>query len=239
MQQNLHHHKTRFPPGFELITLREGKDAHQTACDNAVQKGAGTIYVTKRFDIAEFALILEPQEPLFLARKAFYLGMNALADALAVAAPPEKPVTLTFPDALLLDGGLIGGGRLAWSQTPEEAIPDWLVFSGMVRLSIVGVKELGEAALATSLETEGGEELDSLEFIAAFARHFMNGVHLYAQEGFKGAAQIYLARLAKSEARRGIDGNGDLLIAGQATQAFLPALEPLRWLDKTTGAPKL
>ena len=56
-----------------------------------------------------------------LARRAFYAGMVALADALAAHAPPEKPMTIDWPDAIRVDGGLIGGGRLAWPENADEA----------------------------------------------------------------------------------------------------------------------
>jgi biotin-(acetyl-CoA carboxylase) ligase len=239
MAQNFTQNNLFFPPGFEVITLRESKDAHKTACETAGEKGAGTLFITRRFDIAEFALILEPDEPLILARKALFVGMNALADALSNVAPPEKPVTLQYPDSILLDSGLIGGGRLAWSDGQETLAPNWMVFSAQIRLSIVGVKELGLAALATSLESEGGEELDTMSFVSSFARHFMNGAHLYIEEGFKGSAQTYLARLPRIKERRGIDLNGDLLVSGGEKIDFLKALEPVQWLDKTSGAPKL
>ena len=56
--------------------------------------GAGTLVYVGRFDLAEFAVVLEPDEPLRTARRAFYAGMAALADALAAHAPPEKPIAV-------------------------------------------------------------------------------------------------------------------------------------------------
>ncbi len=68
------------------------------------------------------------------ARRAFYAGMHALADALTVYAPPEKPVTFDWPDSIRVDGGLIGGGRLAWpADAKEDEPPEWLVFGAMIR----------------------------------------------------------------------------------------------------------
>ena len=81
---------------------------------NAAELGAGTLVYVGRFDLAEFAVVLEPDEPLRTARRAFYAGMAALADALAAHAPPEKPIAFDWPDAIRVDGGLVGGGRLAW-----------------------------------------------------------------------------------------------------------------------------
>src|SRR3954449_637499 len=109
------------PPGFRVVTLREVGDAFAHAKANAAELGAGTLVFVGRFDLAEFAVVLEPDEPLRLARRAFYAGMTALADALAAHAPPEKPMTIDWPDAIRIDGGLIGGGRLAWPENADES----------------------------------------------------------------------------------------------------------------------
>ena len=64
------------------------------------RRGAGTLVFVGRFDLVEFAVVLEPDEPLRTARRAFYAGMAALADALAAHAPPEKPIAFDWPDAI-------------------------------------------------------------------------------------------------------------------------------------------
>ena len=117
------------PPAFRLVTLREVGDAFAHARANAADEGAGTLVFVGRFDLVEFAVVLEPDEPLRQARRAFYAGMAALADALAVNAPPEKPMHIDWPDAIRIDGGLVGGGRLAWPDNADEnEPPEWLVF---------------------------------------------------------------------------------------------------------------
>src|SRR2546428_9203785 len=78
------------PPPFRLVPLREAGDAFAHATTIAAEAGAGTLVWVGRFDLVEFALVLEPDEPLRSARRAFYAGMTALADALLVHAPPEK-----------------------------------------------------------------------------------------------------------------------------------------------------
>ena len=54
-------------------------------------------------------------------RRALYAGIVALADALAVHAPPERPITFDWPDAVRVNGGLVGGARLGWPQDAPEA----------------------------------------------------------------------------------------------------------------------
>ena len=57
------------PPPYRLITLREVGDAFAHACAIAADEGAGTLVYVGRFDLAEFAVVLEPDEPLRLARR--------------------------------------------------------------------------------------------------------------------------------------------------------------------------
>src|SRR6266545_1710130 len=121
------------PPPYRLVTLREVGDAFAHARAIAADEGAGTLVYVGRFDLAEFAVVLEPDEPLRTARCAFYAGMAALTDALAAHAPPEKPIVCVWPDAIYVDQGLVGGAQFAWSDGPEDQPPDWLVFGGMIR----------------------------------------------------------------------------------------------------------
>ena len=88
------------PPPFRLLTLREVGDAFAHATRVAAQEGAGTLVHVGRFDLVEFAVVLEPDEPLKTARRSLYAGVAALGDALAVHAPPELPITFDWPDAV-------------------------------------------------------------------------------------------------------------------------------------------
>src|SRR6266702_6324787 len=140
------------PPPFRLVTLREVGDAFAHATRVAAEEGAGTLVYVGRFDLAEFAVVLEPEEPLRGARRALYAGMAALIDALAAHAPPEKPITIDWPDAVRVDNGLVGGGRLAWPEgAAEHEPPDWLVFGAMIRTVSMGEDELGLNPLVAAL----------------------------------------------------------------------------------------
>ena len=54
------------PPPFSLVMLREVGDAFAHAVSIAAEQGAGTLVYVGRFDLAEFAVVLEPDEPLRL-----------------------------------------------------------------------------------------------------------------------------------------------------------------------------
>ena len=233
------------PPPFRLVTLREVGDAFSHAVAIATEAGAGTIVYVGRFDLAEFAVVLEPDEPLRTARRAFYAGMSALGDALVAHAPPGRPIAFDWPDAIRVDGGLVGGGRLAWPSKAEEgAPPDWLVFGATIRTVAMGDRQGGLRPLAAALDEEGFDDVGSGRLVESFARHLMAAIDTWRAGDFGAIAKTYLRRLSPEKgASREIDGNGDLLVQWKgATQperrSLACALAVPSWLDPATGGPR-
>lgn len=237
--------KLELPPPFTLVTLREVGDAFAHAVKVAPEQGAGTLVYVGRFDLAEFAVVLEPDEPLRTARRALYTGMAALVDALLAFAPPEKPIVIDWPDAIRIDGGLVGGGRLAWPEDAREDVaPDWLVFGGMIRTVSMTGNDPGLHPMASALEEEGFTDVAAAELVASFARHLMVHIDALQEYGFGAIAREYLHRLpAESGVRRDIDETGDLLVRRTATTepqriGLIPALSVPSWLDPKSGGPR-
>ena len=245
------------PPPFRLVTLREVGDAFAHAAAVAADQGAGTLVHVGRFDLAEFAVVLEPEEPLRIARRAIYIGTCALGDALAANAPPEKSIGFAWPDAIRVDGGLVGGVRLAWPADAEEGEPPaWLVFGAMIRIVAMGEGEAGLRPLAAALEDEGFGDLDGGGLVESFARHLMATVDTCQENGFGEVAKSYLSRLAPGSVERGkvgserptnaaqydIGENGDLLVRHSDTRvercSLISALAVPSWLDPATGGPR-
>jgi biotin-(acetyl-CoA carboxylase) ligase len=233
------------PPAFRLVSLREIGDAFAHAQGIAAEEGAGTLVWVGRFDVVEFAVVLEPDEPLAQARRAFYAGMAALVDALAVHAPPEKPINVDWPDAVRVDGGLVGGGRLAWPKEAREDRPaPWLVFGAMIRTVEMTERKPGLRPLGAALEEEGFHDLGSGQVVESFARHLMVLTDAWQEAGFGRLAESYLSRIAAEHGvERSIDRAGDLLVrrVGErkiAKRRLLPALAVPSWLDPHTGAPR-
>src|SRR6266852_2925422 len=234
------------PPAFRLVTLREVGDAFAHAKANAAELGAGTLVFVGRFDLAEFAVVLEPDEPLRTARRAFYAGMAALTDALRAYAPPNKPVTIDWPDAIRIDGGLVGGGRLGWPPSvKEDEPPPWLVFGAMIRTVSVTDAELGIHPLSSALEQEGFGDAGAVQVTESFARHLMLTTDAWQVDGFDGVAREFLSRLTpERQVRRRIDESGDLIthrIGTDKTERrdLLKALATPSWLDPKLGAPRM
>jgi hypothetical protein len=233
------------PPPFRLVTLREVGDAFAHAKAIATDEGAGTLVHVGRFDLAEFAVVLEPDEPLKTARRAFYAGCVALADALAVHAPPEKLFDFEWPGTVRVEYGLVGGARLGWpDDAEEEAVPDWLVFAAMIRTVSMGDEEPGVRPLSAALAEEGFDDVGSGHLVESFARHLMVAIDAWQENGFGEIARSYLARLAPDKGvRHDISDNGDLLVRriGKVEverRPLVPALAAPAWLDPATGGPR-
>jgi biotin-(acetyl-CoA carboxylase) ligase len=233
------------PPPFRQVVLREAGDAFAHACARAAELGAGTLVFVGRFDLAEFAVVLEPDEPLGSARRAFYTCMVALVDALAAQAPPEKPIVIEWPDAVYVDRGLVGGGRLGWCEHADEGVaPDWLVFGAAIRTASLSPEEPGLHPLSTALDQENFADVSAERLVEAFARHVMVAVDCWQENGFAPIAREYIAKLKpESGVHYDIGESGDLAIrrAGKLVgyRELLPALKAPSWLDPRTGGPRL
>ena len=228
------------------MRLREVGDAFAHAIKIASASGAGTLVYVGRFDLAEFAIVLEPNEPLRTARRAFHAGMVALTNALRAYAPPNKEVAIDWPDAIRVDGGLVGGGRLGWPKSAkEDEPPPWLVFGAMIRTVAMTDKEPGLHPLGSALEQEGFGEAGAVQVTESFARHLMLAIDAWQVEGFGGVARDYLSRLSRQlQVSRRIDDNGDLItrrIGADKTERhhLVKALAVPSWLDPKLGGPRL
>ncbi len=234
------------PPPFSLVTLRELGDAFAHATSIAAEQGAGTLVYVGRFDLAEFAVVLEPEESLRQARRAFYAGMAALADTLTAHAQPETAIAIGWPDALSINRGLVGGGRLGWPRgAHEDETPPWLVFGAMIRTVSMSGVDPGLHPLSTALEEEGFTDVLAGQLVESFTRHLMVALDAWQEQGFAAVAKNYLRRLpAESGLRRDIDEAGDLLLrrAGKTEverKALTPLLATPSWLDPAMRGPRL
>jgi hypothetical protein len=228
------------------VRLRESCDAFAYATDIAGESGAGTLTYVGRFDLAEFAIVLEPNEPLRTARRAFYAGMVALTDALRGYAPPNKEVAIDWPDAIRVDRGLVGGARLGWpSSAKEDEPPRWLVFGAMIRTVAMTDREAGVHPLASALDREGFGEVGAIQVTESFARHLMRAIDVWQIDGFDTMAREFLGRLgSERQTLRIIDDNGDLLVRRigidkSERHGLKAALRAPSWFDPKLGGPRL
>ncbi|MCX8134372.1 MAG: biotin/lipoate--protein ligase family protein [Roseococcus sp.] len=225
------------PSLFAPVMLREGGDALARAVELAPEsgpglapaRGAGTLVWVRAYARAEAAVVLEPELPFAEARLAVLAAGNALADALAAIAPPERPVQWRWPGRLLVNAGDVGG--LRWAAPPgtaEEAVPDWLVVGFELRIAWPEGTVTGERPGETSLQEEGFEEVSPALVTGAWARHLMAHLDEWQARGARRVIETFLARLAEPAAekglRRGVNPKGAALVLerdGQRTEVPL------------------
>ncbi|MBB6181594.1 biotin/lipoate--protein ligase family protein [Pseudorhizobium flavum] len=236
----------RLPPPYTLVVTDGVEDACTHAHALAERNGAGTLVWARRNDLADFAVVLEPDMSLSHARLAHYAGMNALADALATHAPPSRPVAFEWPDAIRIDGVLVGGGRLSWpAQTDETEVPAWLIFSAMIRLTVVQGRESGLRPQFGALDELGFEVTDASVIISSFSHHLMAGFHEWQEIGAGPLARRWLDRFSSREGMAHFNDTGDLLVGAESSAANLAprslaqALLSSSWTDPATGMPWL
>ncbi|WP_431311063.1 biotin/lipoate--protein ligase family protein [Methylobacterium nigriterrae] len=226
------------PPLFIGIAAANPAAVHRDACALASGERAGTLLHADDGRNVGFAVVLAPEEPLWTARRAFLVGMTALADAVGAHAPPEKAIRLVWPDGLRFNEAGLGGGRLAWpGDCPEEAVPDWLVFSAMLIASKRHAGDPGLTPDTTSIEEEVFEVEDRGVFVESFARYLMKAFEIWAEDGFEPLGAAYRAYLPDGEAGR-LTAAGDLAV-GDGVRPLRAALEKPAWLDPATGSPRL
>ena len=116
-------------------------------------------------------------------------------------APPNKPVTIDWPDAIRVDGGLVGGGRLGWPSSAKRRRDRrrWLVFGAMIRTVTMTETEAGVHPLASALEEEGFGETGAVEVTESFARHLMVAFDRWQTDGFASLAHQYLGLLPREQ----------------------------------------
>jgi biotin-(acetyl-CoA carboxylase) ligase len=238
------------PPPFRLVKLREAGDTVAYAREHALELGAGTLVSVGRFDVAEFAVVFEPDEPHASSWRVLYAGMVALVRAMVAIAPPHKPIGIEWPDAIRVDGGRVGGGRLVAPEHDDAAAPPpWLVFGVVIRLALIpegdsAAPPSGVARDETALEDEGfGEAGDANRLVEAFARHLMRTLDRWRDNGFAAVAGEYLSHLPPEDgAQRAIGEDGDLLVRRPGRRAqrrgLRQRLSRPSWFGSHAGGPR-
>ncbi len=227
------------PSLFRPVPLREGGDAFARAVEwapdqglgIAPSRGAGTLVWVRAYARCEAAVVLEPEQPLAQARLAFHAGANALADALAALAPPERPIRLRWPGTLVVHGARCGEVRLiapagcAPGSVPERAVPgggvpEWLVLGFTARLANPEGHQPGSTPGETALHEEGFSDLTPAELVHGWARHLMAGLDEWQARGPHRVAERFLARLDDfADAKRGVDlADGALVVERDGTR---------------------
>ena len=168
------------PPPFKLVTLREVGGRVFSCRQRRVRSGAGTLVYVGRFDLAEFAVVLEPEEPLETASRALCRHRRARG-RWRCTHHPSGPSPSTGPTRCASTVGSSGARGLDGHRMPRSKPPAWLVFGAMIRIVAMGEDEPGLRPLSAALDEEGFENFDSDRLVESFARHLMVAIDTWRE----------------------------------------------------------
>ena len=224
------------PPLYRGAALDAAGDAFLEAQARArAGAGAGTLLWSARDDRFDCAVVLEPERPLAESLPVHYVALLGFGDALGALLPPAVDVTFDWPDRIAVNGGTVGGVRLAVPDAEAAATPDWMVVGAGAALADDPTDdEPGRNPGRTTLGTEGGAGIAPVDLVEAFARHFLVWLNRWQDDGFGPVRQAWLKRAAGSGGRvAGLDDSGGLLLiedGGTRTLDLRRALQGATWL---------
>jgi biotin-(acetyl-CoA carboxylase) ligase len=186
-----------FPPLLRPLAATPERDPFARCLEIAAEGAdAGTLVWSIGQDACECAVVLAPEQPLDPSLPIVLIAMLGLADALGAMVPPMVAVTFGWPDRIEVNGGVVGGVRLASAPTERsDAVPDWLVIG--LRIAVRGSRGAGEPAdplRHTTLADEGCGEVMTIDLLEAFARHFLSWINRWQEEGVKPVNRAWLSR---------------------------------------------
>ncbi len=172
-----------FPPAMQGVAVSD--DPFDTAVMRAI-KGidAGHLCYRLAADRIGAALVFAPEVPLGEAMAMLPLCGVGFQNALGALAPPEVAVHLTWQGGIKVNGASCGGMRAAAETTEPEAEPLWLVV-GFELPILMPMDDTGLTPDQTALHAEGCAEVDPGLLIEAWARHSLNWIARWEDEGVK------------------------------------------------------
>ena len=186
-----------FPPLFRPFAVTPDVDPFERSAAIAIEGAEpGTLLWSIGQDACECAIVLAPEQSQDASMPVALVAMLALGDALGALVPPVVAVHFGWPDRLELNGGVVGGIRLASAEVESgDRIPDWLVVG--FGIAVRGTWERGEAGddvRRTTLAAEGCGEVLSVDLLEGFSRHFLSWLNRWQEDGVEPVRQAWLAR---------------------------------------------
>lgn len=170
-----------FPP------LMWGEEAPDSAFDHAVMRAtlgcdAGLISYKLGASEMEAALVFAPEVPLRKAVTMLPLCGVGFQNALGALAPPEVAVHLDWWGGIRVNGARCGAFRAMASASEPEVVPDWLVVGFTLPL-VPPSEDMGHTPDETALFAEGCAEVAPPTLLEAWARHTLNWLNRWEDEG--------------------------------------------------------
>lgn len=170
-----------FPP------LLWGEIATDEALGHAARRAAlgcdaGLVSYILAPDRVEAALVFAPEVPLRQAMSMLPLCGVALQNALGALAPPEVAVHLDWDGGIRVNGATCGRFKVLSASADPESAPPWLVVGWTMPL-IPARMDTGMTPDRTALYSEGCADLSPPQLVESWARHALNWITRWEQEG--------------------------------------------------------
>ena len=142
-------------------------------------------------------MVLAPEHPLEDSLPIVLVTMLGLGDALGALLPPVVALTFGWPDRIEINGGVVGGVRMASERTEKPSeVPDWIVIGyGLASQGRADGPEPGHRPGHTTFADEGCE-VASIDLVEHFSRHFLSWINRWQQDGVAPVRQAWLSRAA-------------------------------------------
>ena len=240
-------HLPKFPPLLNGHRIAAGKSPlkRARAMVSKGELGAGDLLWSEETKNLSFCVILEPEVPRAQCQEMLFLMMVAFGDALGALAPPEMAVTYSWPNQIQLNDAFIGHCGLEVSKDEEDGVPQWMIVSLEIAIKPENIMhDPGEEAWRTTLWEEGCGDISRTELLESTARHFLNWMHGWDEEGFKPVHDQWTGRLndkaqfvfgLTEEEFMGMDEYGNALIKSLEGMKIWGVENALHSLRKESG----
>jgi biotin-(acetyl-CoA carboxylase) ligase len=160
-----------------------GIDPFEKACAMAALGcDAGLIVYNVAANRLAAALVMAPEVPLGKAMAMLPACGVGFQNALGALAPPEVAVHLDWAGGMRINGATCGRLRVMASTDDPKEQPQWLVVGFELPLVLAG----GRPSCTpdeTALYEEGCTEVDATNLLEAWARHTLNWITRWDEEG--------------------------------------------------------
>lgn len=183
------------PPLFQPLAVTPEIDPFERGLQTAAEGAeAGTVLWSIGQETCQAAVVLAPEQALEASMPIVLVAMLGLGDALGALLPPVVALTFGWPDRIEVNGGVVGGVRMASATEAPGEVPDWIVVGyGIAVRARPGGPEPGHRPGRTTLADEGCE-IPCMDLIEAFSRHFLAWINRWQQDGVAPVRQAWLSR---------------------------------------------
>ncbi len=239
-----------FPPLLCGHGIAAGKNPVNWA-KSRVGKGklhAGDLVWSEEVDRLSFAIVLEPEVQGERCGEMLFAAMVAFGDAVGALCPPEISITYQWPSIILMNDAKIGFADLVLSEQDADGLPDWLIVGmDVVIRPSKSNPDPGYELNNTTMWDEGCGDLSRTQLLESVARHTVNWIHTWSEDGFKPIHEQWWARLyekvriaegaiEESTAKlTGMDETGNAIIKAEGGATGFSTIDALNNLRKLRG----